>query len=69
MKGYINTKENNVHYSGKVWITPEGKHPGQNICLDYGKPELKVIAYVPKVTEKVVVDSIKAMGYDPKDWM
>ena len=67
-KGYINTKENNVHYSGRVWITL-GDRLGKNICLDTGREELKVIAFVPVVTDTVVEKAIMAMGYDPQDWM
>lgn len=66
---YINTKENNVHYKGKVWVTPDRPCAGRNICLDFGRPELKVIAFVPEITEERVVNAIEAMGYDPKDWM
>ena len=65
---YINTKENNEHYSGKVWVTP-GVKRGKNICLDIGREELMVIAFVPEITEERVVNAIEAMGYDPKDWM
>ena len=67
-RGYINTKENNVHYKGRVWITP-GDRKGKNICLDIGKDELKVIYFVPEVNDEVVEKAIEAMGYDPKDWM
>ena len=67
-KGYINTKENNIHYSGRVWITP-GDRLGKNICLDTGREELKVIAFVPEVNDEEVEKAIRAMGYNPQDWM
>ena len=68
MKGYINTKQNNTHYKGKVYITP-GDRLGKNICLDTGRPELKVIAFVPEVTDEIVKSSIEAMGYNSSDWL
>ncbi len=68
MAGYVNTKQNNIHYKGKVYVTP-GDRLGKNICLDTGREELKVIAYVPEVTEAIVVSAIKAMGYDPDDYL
>ena len=63
-----NTKENNEHYSGKVWVSPGAKR-GKNICLDIGREELMVISFVPEITEERVVNAIKAMGYNPADWM
>ena len=69
MKGFCNTKENNVHYKGKVWVTPDRPNLGRNICLDTGREELMVISFVPEITEERVVSAIKAMGYNPKDWM
>lgn len=68
MKEYINTKENNEHYKGRVWITA-GDRPGKNICVDTGKEELKVIAFAPEVTEEVVKNAIIAMGWDPEEWI
>lgn len=68
MKAYINTKENNEHYKGRVWVT-KGDRLGKNICLDTGKEELKVIAFVPEITEKVVESAIIAMGWHPIDWL
>ena len=68
MKGYINTTQNNIHYKGKVYITP-GDRLGKNICLDTGRPELKVIAFVPEVTDEIVKSSIEAMGYNSSDWL
>ena len=67
-RGYINTKQNNVHYRGRVWVTP-GDRKGKNICLDFGREELRFIAYVPEVTDEEVEKQIRAFGYDPKDWM
>lgn len=68
MGKYINTKENNIHYKGKIWITP-GDRLGKNICLDTGRPELKVIAFVPEVTDDAVVSAIEAMGYNANDYL
>ena len=65
---YINTKENNVHYRGKIWVTP-GDRKGKNICADTGREELMVIAFVPEVTEEQVRKSIVAIGWRPEDWM
>ena len=67
-KGYVNTKSNNVHYKGSVWITP-GNRLGKNICLDFGGEALKVIAFVPEVDDTTVENAIIAMGYRPMDWM
>lgn len=55
---YINTKGNNEHYLGKVWIT-KGDRLGKNICVDMGVEELRVIAFVPTVTKEIVEKSIK----------
>lgn len=68
MSGYINTKQNNIHYKGKVYIT-SGDRLGKNICLDTGRGELKVIAFVPEVTDEIVKSSIEAMGYNSSDWL
>ena len=67
-KGYVNTKANNVHYKGKVWITP-GERLGKNICLDIGREELKVIAFAPEIDDNAVSRAISAMGYKPEEWM
>lgn len=65
---YKNTKENNVHYKGKVWIT---KNPssGSNICVDLGKEELYVIGYVDNVTDENVKAYIKANGWRIEDFL
>lgn len=65
---YVNTKENNEHYKGRVWIT-KGDRPGKNICLDTGGKELKVIAFAPEITDDVVENAITAMGWNPEEWM
>ena len=65
---YRNTKENNVHYKGKVWVT-KGDRLGKNICLDWGKDGLRVIAFVPEVNDETVTNAIKSMGYRVEDWM
>lgn len=67
-KEYFNTKDNNEHFRGKVWVT-KGDRLGKNICVDIGKEELKVIAFVPVITEKVVEDAIIAMGWKIEDWL
>ena len=67
---YINTKENNEHYKGKVWITKGYRNKiGNNICLDTGKDKLMVIAFVPTITEEKIINAIKAMGYNPEEWL
>lgn len=66
MKNYINTKENNEHYKGRVWIT-KGDRLGKNICVDIGRKELKVIAFVPEITDEVVESAIRAYGWNVND--
>ena len=65
---YKNTKENNEHYKGRVYVT-KGNRLGKNICVDMGRDELRVIAFVPEITEKAVKDAIIAMGWRLEDWL
>lgn len=68
MEEYRNTKENNKHYRGRIWVT---KNPtfGSNICADIGRDTLMVIGFVPKITEEKVKNAIEAMGWAPEAWM
>lgn len=68
MKIYRNTKENNEHYRGKIWVTPDNRK-GKNICADIGKEELKVIAFVPEITEETVKSAIIAMGWKIENYL
>ena len=66
---YKNTKENCEHYNGKVWISKGGT--GKNICLDTGREEFLVIAFVPEkdINEANVRDIIKARGFKVEYYM
>lgn len=66
---YRNTKENCEHYKGKVWLSKGGT--GKNICLDIGKEEFIVIAFVPAedINEKLVRDIITARGFRVENYM
>lgn len=68
-ENYKNTKENCDHYNGKVWLSKGGT--GKNICLDIGREEFLVIAFVPakEINEKNVRDTIKARGFRVDDFM
>ena len=66
---YINTKENNEHYRGKVWVTKSRSQFGKNVCVDMGRDELKVIAYVTVITETAIENAIEAMGWRKEDWL
>lgn len=65
---YYNTKQNCNHYKGKIWLNGSIGTRG-NICADIGKEELMVIAYVPMITEENIIGSIKAMGWNPENWL
>lgn len=68
-KEYINTKENNEHYKGRIWVTKGYKtRMGNNICADTAHG-LMVIAFVPQITDEVVMDAITAMGWRLEDWL
>lgn len=70
MNHYINTKKNNEHYKGKIWVTKGYKNrKGCNICADMGKEELHVIAFVPEITDKAVENAVKSIGWIPEHWL
>lgn len=65
-----NNKQKSVHWSGKVYITPNGLGGG-NICVDpRGDDNFILIAYThKKITEEVIRTHLKAFGYDPDEWL
>ena len=70
VKQAFNTKENNEHYKGKIWVTKGYQtRKGCNICADVGKEELMVIAFVPEITEQVVESQIRSFGWRPEQWL
>ena len=65
---YFNTKENCMHYSGKIWISGKIGERG-NICADIGGTELMVLEYRPKITDENIVSAIKTIGWNPDEWL
>ena len=66
----INTKQNNEHYKGKIWVTKGYKtRCGNNICAELASGKLMVIAFVPEITEEKVANAVRAMGWRVEDWM
>lgn len=63
-----NSKENCKHYKGKIWLNGDIGTRG-NICADTGREELKVISYVPEITEENILSTIEAMGWRPEQWL
>lgn len=65
-----NNKQKSTHWSGKVYITPNGLGGG-NICIDpLGDDNFMVIAYRPRqITEEIIRAELEAYGYDPDEWI
>lgn len=68
----MNTKAECKHYSGRIWINGQLNGRG-NICADLNNTpaggELRVIAYVPKITKEAIENAVEAMGWKLSEWL
>lgn len=69
MEAYKNTKGNCYRYAGRVWISRTGV--GRNVCLDTGRDEFMVIAFIPEneISYERIKSIVAARGFRPEHFM